>query len=218
VDSHPIETGPHKQPLQPSIRVLGIAGSPRRRGNTEALLDRFLDGAQGAGAQVEKLVAARLKIAGCCACERCFETGECAIHDDFQGVADKLLAADVIALAAPLYFWNLPAQVKTVIDRSESQWGRKYVLDASLPPTPAGHHRRRGVFISTAGRPHADFAGTKKTVEEFFYVWEAAPWGELLLADVDAKGAIQDHPQRLHEAFELGRSAVSEAWSDNDDV
>jgi len=54
-------------------------------------LDRFLDGAQDAGAQVEKLVAAWLKIAGCSACERCFETGECAIHDDFQSVAAKLL-------------------------------------------------------------------------------------------------------------------------------
>jgi multimeric flavodoxin WrbA len=194
---------------------LGIAGSPRRRGNTEALLDRFLAGAESAGARVEKLVAARLKIAGCYACESCFETGACAIHDDFQSVAKGLLAADVIALAAPLYFWNLPAQVKTVIDRSESQWGRKYVLDACLPPTPAGHHRRRGVFISTAGRPNADFSGTQKTVEEFFYVWEAEPWGELLLADVDAKGAIQDHPSGLQEAYELGSRAVREAWRDD---
>jgi multimeric flavodoxin WrbA len=195
-----------------SIRVLGIAGSPRRKGNTEALLDRFLEGAESAGAHVEKLVTARLKIAGCYACESCFETGECAIHDDFQNVADKLLAADVIALAAPLYFWNLPAQVKTVIDRSESQWGRKYVLGTSLAPTPAGHHRRRGIFISTAGRPQADFAGTQKTVEEFFYVWEAEPWAELLLADVDAKGAIQDHPTGLQDAFELGMRAVSTAF------
>jgi hypothetical protein len=61
VKSHPIDLGSEQQFLQTSISVLSIAGSPRRRGNTEALLDRSLDGAKSVGAQVEKLVAARLK-------------------------------------------------------------------------------------------------------------------------------------------------------------
>jgi multimeric flavodoxin WrbA len=186
---------------------LGIAGSPRRRGNTETLLDRFLEGSQSAGAHVDKLVVARLKIAGCVACERCFETGLCVLDDDFQDVADRLLAADVIVLAAPLYFWNLPAQVKALVDRSESQWGRKYVLSGALSPTPAGRLRRRGVFISTAGRPVADFDGTRQTVKEFFDVWETDYWYELLYSDVDAKGAIHDHRTGLQEAYELGLKA-----------
>ena len=90
-------------------KTLGIAGSPRRGGNTEMLLDRFLAGAEGAGAAVEKVVAARLKIAGCVACDGCWEDGHCVVQDDFQAVYEKLVAADVIVLAAPLYFWSLPA-------------------------------------------------------------------------------------------------------------
>ena len=66
------------------VRVIGLAGSPRRNGNTEALLDRFLAGAADCGAQVEKVVLARLKVKGCVACDECHETGACAIRDAFR--------------------------------------------------------------------------------------------------------------------------------------
>jgi multimeric flavodoxin WrbA len=154
-------------------------------------------------------VLARLKLAGCVACERCFEDGLCAIEDDFQGVAEKLVAADVIVLAAPLYFWNVPAQAKLLIDRSECQWARRFVLEAPLAGMPAGSRQRRGVFISTAGQPQADFSGAILTVEEFFDVWEASYWGDLLCSDVDPKGAIEAHPAALREAFDLGQKSVT---------
>ena len=160
-----------------SARVLGLAGSPRRHGNTEALLDRFLAGAVDEGAQTEKVVVRRFKIAGCAACDNCFETGECVIQDDFRLIFDKLVAADVIALAAPLYMCNLPAQTKALVDRSQCQWARRYVLRWPLAGMPAGSRRRRGVFISTAGSPDADFRGAILTVEEFFVVWEACILG-----------------------------------------
>jgi multimeric flavodoxin WrbA len=206
---NPTVTGTHSNTPLHTIRLLAIAGSPRRRGNTEGLLDRFIAGAEQAGAAVEKIVLARLKIGGCVACEKCFESGMCAIDDDFQKVYHKLIAADVIALAAPLYFWNVPAQTKALIDRSECQWGRKYVLQTPLAPTPAGNSRRRGVFISTAGQPVADFGGAKQTAEGFFDVWEADYWGELLYGNVDAKGEIEEHPTGLQEAFDLGKKVVS---------
>jgi len=191
-----------------TVRVVGLAGSPRRGGNTETLLDRFLDGAAACGAQVDKVVLAKLRVKGCVACEKCAQTGTCAIRDDFQIVFDRLLTADVIALAAPLYMWNVPAQAKAVIDRSECQWARRFVLCAPLADMPAGSRRRRGVFISTGGQAEANFQGAVLTVEEFFDVWEAQYWGDLLCCSIDAKGAIAEHPARLTEAFELGRNAV----------
>jgi multimeric flavodoxin WrbA len=194
------------------IRVLGIAGSPRRNGNTEALLDRFLSGAEGAGAAVEKIVVARLKIAGCVACDGCWDDGQCVVRDDFQSVYDKLIVADVIALAAPLFFWNLPSQVKALIDRSQCQWARKFVLKAPLAATPAGHARRRGVFICVGGAPQPDFSGAVPTVKGFFAVHEAEYWGELLCGNVDTRGEISRHPTALQEAFALGVRAVEEAW------
>jgi NAD(P)H-dependent FMN reductase len=193
----------------PPVRVLGIAGSPRRRGNTETLLDQFIAGAQSAGARTEKVIVARLDIGLCVGCNKCFTTGRCALIDDFQELYDKLIAADVIVLAAPLYFWNVPAQTKALIDRSECQWARKFVLKTPLAATPAGNMRRRGIFISAAGQPDANFEGSKQTIKTFFDVWEADYWGELLYGAVDAKGDIDNHPTSLREAFSLGQTAVS---------
>ncbi len=144
-------------------KTLGIAGSPRRGGNTEMLLDRFLAGAESAGAAVEKVVAARLKIAGCVACDGCWEDGHCVVQDDFQAVYEKLVAADVIVLAAPLYFWSLPAQLKALIDRAVSvgaQVCRKKAA-AAYPgrsrPTAWRVHRRG--WRGRAGFPRGDTDG-----------------------------------------------------------
>jgi multimeric flavodoxin WrbA len=129
-----------------------------------------------------------------------------------RSVISKLIAADVIALAAPLFFWNLPAQVKALVDRSQCQWARKFVVKASLTSTPAGHARRRGVFICVGGDSQPDFSGAIRTVEGFFGVHEADYWGDLLYGNVDAKGDIQKHPTALQQAFDLGVKAVEEAW------
>jgi hypothetical protein len=193
-------------------RVLGIAGSPRRKGNTETLLDRFLAGARNAGAAVGKVVAARLNIAGCVACDGCWDDGQCVVQDDFQAINDQLVAADVIALAAPLYFWNLPAQVKALIDRSQCQWARKCVLKLPLASTSSGCSRRRGVFLCVGGDPQAEFGCAIKTVEGFFGLYEAEYWAELLVGDVDPRGAILEHPTALQGAFDLGVRSVEQAW------
>jgi len=192
------------------VRVVGIAGSPRQGGNTETLLDRFLAGAEGAGAEVEKVALARLEIGGCIACNGCWEDGRCVVEDDFQRVNDMLVAADVIALAAPLYFWNLPAQVKALVDRSQCQWARKFVLQRRSLPTASGRPRRRGVFISVGGDDQPDFSGVLLTVRGFFGVYEADYWGELLVGGADARGDILEQPRALQEAFDLGRGAA--AW------
>jgi len=194
------------------IRVLGIVGSPRRKGNTETLLDRFLAGARGAGAEVDKVVVARLNIAGCLACDGCWKDGQCVVQDDFQAINQKLVAADVIALAAPLYFWNLPAQVKALVDRSQCQWARACVLELPLASTSSGRSRRRGVFLSVGGDPHAEFGCAIKTIEGFFGLYEAEYWAELLVAGVDPRGAILEHPTALQEAFDLGVRSVEQAW------
>ncbi|HHS96303.1 MAG TPA: flavodoxin family protein [Chloroflexi bacterium] len=194
------------------IRVLGIAGSPRRRGNTETLLDRFLAGAKSVGAEVEKVVVARLRIAGCRACDGCWEDGRCVVQDDFQQLCEQIVDADVVALAAPLYFWNLPAQVKAAIDRSQCQWARKFIVKIPLRPTLSGRPRRRGVFISAGGEAEPYFDGAVRTVKGFFGVYEADYWGELLVGGVDAKGDVLRNPHVLEEAFDLGTRAAT--WDD----
>ena len=194
------------------LKVMAIAGSPRKKGNTDLLLERFSDGATDAGARVKKVYASRLKASPCIGCEKCFKTGRCAIKDDFQDLYEDLINADVIAMTGPMYFWNVPAQAKIIIDRSECQWSRKYVLRTPLQPTPYGHQRRRGVFISVGGQKNIDFSGALHVMQEFFAVWEADLWAELLYSAVDAKGAILSHADKLEEAYQLGRRAIMETW------
>ena len=203
---------PNSDPETRQIKVLAIAGSPRKRGNTDLLLDRFIDGARQAGGEVTKVYASRIKASPCIGCEKCFETGLCAIKDEYQDLFQYLLAADVIAITGPMYFWNVPAQAKIIIDRSECQWARKYILKTALAPTSYGHSRRRGVFISAGGQANIDFGGAVQVMQEFFSVWETDYWADLLCSAVDAKGAINSHPEKLSEAFQLGQRAVKEAW------
>ncbi len=198
------------------LKVLGIAGSPRRHGNTETLLDRFLGGAEASGAGVEKIVAARVDVAGCIACNGCWDDGLCIVQDDWQDVYQALITADVIALASPLFFWNVTAQAKAIIDRCQCQWARKFIVKEPLPPTPAGHQRRRGVFLSVGGDPDPWFDGIRRTVRDFFAVNEADQWAELLYGDIDAKGEIEDHPTALEDAASLGRRAAEEPWETSD--
>ena len=195
-----------------AIQVLGIAGSPRRHGNTEILLDSFLTAAEGAGAQVRKVVASRLDIAGCLGCGVCDTANQCAQKDEFQGVDRLLTGSDVIAIASPLYFWGVPAQLKALIDRGQVQWSRKIKAKAPLAPTAAGHARRRGVFICVGGHSRGYFEGSTRTVKSFLGLYEADYFGELLYRQIDAKGAITQHATALHEAADLGRRSVMDAW------
>ena len=99
-------------------KVLIISSSPRRGGNSDLLCDRFMEGAREAGLEVEKVFLKDLKINYCTGCNRCYN-GEhpCPQRDDAAGVLEKMVAADVIVMATPVYFYTVCGQMKTLIDR-----------------------------------------------------------------------------------------------------
>lgn len=104
-------------------KVLILSGSPRKGGNSDILCDQFAKGAQEAGNQVEKIRVADRKIGYCRACYYCRDhAGECAIKDDMAEVLQKMIDADVIVLASPVYFYSIDAQLKAVIDRTVARW------------------------------------------------------------------------------------------------
>jgi len=100
------------------MKILAISCSPRKQGNTEILLGEALNGAQQDGAEVELYSVAGKTIAPCDACSSCGEKGECHIKDDMQSLYGKILEADGIIFGTPVYFYNMAAQCKTVIDRT----------------------------------------------------------------------------------------------------
>lgn len=183
------------------MKVLGIMGSPRIKGNTDLLLDEALKGAQSQEAEVEKIVVDKLKIAPCREYYGCLRDGNCVIRDDMDDIYPKLLEADGIIVASPMFFYGLTSQVKALIDRCQALWARKYILKQDLPDSG-----RKGAFIAVgATRGKKLFDGSILTVKYFFQSIGVKYVDELLVRGVDKRGEIEQHPSTLSDAFELGR-------------
>jgi len=186
------------------VRVLGLLGSPRRKGNNELLLDQALSGAQSEGAKVEKVVLNELNIAPCQACGQCLSSGECAIRDDMEQVYPELKLAQHLILASPVFFLGLPAQVKLLVDRCQCLWVERNVLLRSTGPA-----QRRGLLISTASSSDPrQFQPLLPTVRAFFNTIGITYWGELLLSGLEERGEVLHHPEALEQAFKAGAKLV----------
>ena len=101
-----------------SKHILILSGSPRKGGNSDLLCDEFAKGAQEAGHQVEKIRVQEQKIGPRLACYGCRGTGVCVQKDDMAAILEKIVAADVLVLATPVYFYSMDGQLKTLIDRT----------------------------------------------------------------------------------------------------
>ena len=101
-----------------SKKIVIVSASPRTGGNSDLLCDQFAKGAQEAGHQVEKIRVREKKIAPCLACYGCRGTGICVQKDDMAEILEKLVEADVLVLATPVYFYSMDGQLKTLIDRT----------------------------------------------------------------------------------------------------
>ena len=186
--------------------VLGISGSPRRNGNSELLIREFMRGAAAGGHKTELIVLSELKISPCTSCGSCQKTGKCIINDDMQLMHKKLLEADCIVFASPIYFCGVSAQLKSFIDRCQALWSRKYILKEALVRPDRG--KRSGYFISTAGTKDYNevFEGAIFTVKAIFSTLDIKYTGGLLFKDMENKGDILKHPDALKMAFEAGAS------------
>jgi len=100
------------------VKILGIVGSPRKGGNTEIMVREALEAAQKAGAETELILVVDKNISPCDACGACEENGICKIKDDMQMIYQQLKLADGIIFGTPVYFINVSAQAKTIIDRT----------------------------------------------------------------------------------------------------
>ncbi len=190
------------------MKVLGLFGSPRRGGNSDLLLEEMLRGAQSREAEIEKIFLSELDISGCRECRRCEIDGNCVIQDQMQKLYPKLLQADHVILASPIFFYGVTAQAKRMIDRCQALWARKYILKKTSVQEESA--RRKGWFVSVAGsRGEKVFQGAILTVRYFFDALNVEYAGELTFGRIDSKGAIKKHPTALKEAFEAGQRLVA---------
>ncbi len=165
-------------------KVLGILGSPRLQGNTADLLDAVLEGARLAGAEVERLDLARMNIGPCVECRRCDVDATCAVKtDDMQQIYARIREVDAIALASPIFFMGVSSQTKAMIDRCQSYWVEKYVMQKRAYE---GRTMPKGLFVACAGSPKPIvFDPARHTVRAFFAAIDYEYAGEVLLGFTD---------------------------------
>ncbi len=189
------------------MKVLGIYGSPRKGGNSDLLLTRALEGAKEAGAEVDFVRPGKLEISGCLECGGCDETGECIIEDEMESIYPRLIDAEIIIFSTPIFFYGFPAQAKALIDRSQALWCRRMLRKSGkeLRKYDSG----RGYLVAVGATKGKNlFEGVELTAKYFFDALDMSYEGGLFYRGVEGKGAIEQHPTALKEAYNLGKKVV----------
>ncbi len=177
-----------------SKKVLILSGSPRKGGNSDLLCDAFLHGAREAGNAVEKIRVTEKKIAPCAACYYCSgHKGECSQKDDMAEVLQKMIDADVLVLASPVYFYSIDAQLKAVIDRTVARWlevkNKEFYYIATMADNP----------LVSADTTLACFRGYAACVEG------AVEKGVIIGSGVYEVGTVKDTPA-MEQAYQMGKT------------
>ena len=190
-----------------NINVLGISTSPRIKGNSDLLLRRALAGAESAGAGIEYVNLNDYKISPCIECNACYATGTCSVQDDYQQLLKKILDADRLIFATPIFFMSVCAQAKMLIDRCQCLWAHKYVLKKEL--NTAGHDRRAMVIAVGGSRSKKQFDCIRLTMKTYFDSLQVHYAANLFVNKIDALGEIEKHPTAMNEAYLLGSQLVA---------
>ena len=172
--------------------VLGLQGSPRKKSNTHFLLKTFMEHASGLGATTHIVDVPGKNIVPCKELIVCEKKGFCPIDDDMKHeIYPMLRRADVIVLASPIFFYNVTAQLKALIDRSQTLWARKYKLKLQDP----GAATRKG-FLLTVGATRGKhlFEGVKLTAKYFFDAVDAEFAGSLAYRGIEHPGDMEQYP------------------------
>ena len=177
-----------------SKKVLILSGSPRKGGNSDLLCDEFLKGAQESGHDVEKIRIAEKNVGYCKACYFCVKSGGiCVIKDDMAEILQKMIDADVIVLASPVYFYSIDAQLKAVLDRTVARWKEVENKEFYYIATCADEARASQETTIACFRGYADC------------VEGAVEKGIIYGTGVYKKGEILNSPA-MKEAYEMGKS------------
>ena len=185
------------------VKAIGIAGSPRRDGNSSTLLKAALAGAASAGAEVALIHLNELKFAGCQACDPCAPQGECIVKDDLAPVFAALRLADVWILASPIYRDGLSGQFKSFFDRC--CW-----MEAKERRLPG--KRRAAMIVTYVAKEREDYRKVADTVP-FYLAW-MGDFGEVEVMSEGQLGPVGDaaaRPDLLARAEEMGKRLVEEA-------
>ncbi|MFO7965485.1 MAG: NAD(P)H-dependent oxidoreductase [Desulfobacterales bacterium] len=172
--------------------ILGLNGSPRKNGNTEYLVNTFLSEAEALGAHTRLVKVCDKKIEPCRELMVCEKKGFCPLRDDMEtDIYPLMRAADIIVIGTPIFFYSTTAQLKALIDRSQTFWARKYRLNLTDPKG----NRRKGFFLAVGATKGKNlFEGVHLTMKYFYDAVGAEFAGSLTYRRIEHPGDIKKHP------------------------
>lgn len=181
-------------------KILGIVGSPRKKGNTDILVDRILDGAKDAGADVKKIHLKGLTIKECDGCYACWKNKVCPKKDDMNDLYPVIESADVIIFGTPVYWFGPTALLKAFIDR---------LIYFNCPENRAKIVGKAAVIASPFEDTDMETAAILVAFfEKCFDYLGMKHAGQILVPGVAAKGDILTKRDALERAYQLGSSMV----------
>jgi len=177
--------------------ILGLQGSPRKKGNTRFLLETFMQSAAKRGARTEIVDVTRKDVIACKELVVCEKKGYCPIEDDvLKEIYPLLRQAEIVVLASPIFFYNMTAQLKAVVDRCQTFWARKYRFQLTDPAKPM----RKGFVLSVAATKGKNlFEGLLLSAKYFFDAIDARFEGSLAYRGIEGPGDMANHPGAVDE-------------------
>ena len=175
-------------------KVIVISTSLRHGSNSDMLAEKFVEGAKAAGNDVEKISLVDKNIQFCKGCMGCQKLGRCVINDDVNDIMARVLKADVVVWATPIYYYEMSGQMKTLIDRMNAMYEQDYQF-------------REGYLLTTAADDEAE---TPKRAEAGWTGWidcypKSRLAATLFCGGVNDAREIEGNP-KLQEAYEIGKS------------
>lgn len=176
-------------------KVLIIASSPRKKGNTDFLAQWAADIAQQNNYESEIIYLRNYRFSSCIACGACNQDGRCHVKDEMIPMYPKITGSEKIIFAAPIFFQALGALPKALIDRTQCYWAAHYVLKEKVIPDET-FRRKRGLFALLCGATNLSdtFICAEKSLKVFASTIEAEYEGGLFFPEIDEKGAIAEKP------------------------
>jgi multimeric flavodoxin WrbA len=188
------------------MKITAIYGSPRKDGNTDLLMDAFLKEFENPDHLIHRFYLRKMSISPCIECEKCYTTGTCVLDDDMNTLYPLFKNSDIVVLSSPVFFYGLNALAKAMVDRSQCCWSQKYLLNQKHSDSK---NKPKGVFLSVGGaKGKRNFEGIILTVRYFFDALDIEFTNQLLVKEVDQKGAIKNHPTALDDVCNLAKELL----------
>lgn len=186
--------------------ILAVAGSARRGGNSDTLLEAALGVFRARGDEVEIIYPKQLTISPCLSCNACFKTGACIQHDEMGPLYDRFLEADHIVVATPVYFTNVPGHFKVMIDRFQCFWARSFLLHD--PPQP----RRLAMALIVGAMDRRRYYDATATVIKSWlaHLNVGTPVVHYYMG-LDERKDVLEHPDYVENARKAARELIEKA-------